>query len=66
VVADQARRCSSFSEHGTAAATLAPSENGSKWRPLGREAALYNRDPALQWAAGPRGLSGAVFGDSTV
>jgi hypothetical protein len=48
------------------ATTLALSGNGSKWRPLGREATLYNRDPALQRAAGPRGLSGANFGDPTV
>jgi hypothetical protein len=42
------RQRSRFSEHGTAAATLALSRNGSKRRPLGRKAALYNRDPALQ------------------
>jgi hypothetical protein len=42
------------------------SGNGSKWRPLGREAALYNWDQALQRAAGPRGLSGANFGDPMV
>jgi hypothetical protein len=51
---------------GAVAATLAQSGNGSKWRPLGRGSALYTRDPALQRAAGPRGLSGAAYGDPTV
>jgi hypothetical protein len=52
--------------HDAAAATLALSANGSKKRPLGLGSALYNGDPALQRAAGPRGLSGAVYGDPTV
>jgi hypothetical protein len=34
--------------------------------PLGRAAALYNRDPALQQADRPQGLSDANFGDPTV
>jgi hypothetical protein len=62
----KARRRSRFFEHGTVAATLALSRNGSKCRPLGREAALYNQVLALQWASGPRGLSGANFGNPTV
>jgi hypothetical protein len=55
-----------FSVHCAAAETLALSGNGSKWRPLGRGSTLYNRDPALQWAAVPQGLSDAVHDDPTV
>jgi hypothetical protein len=52
--------------HGAVVATLALSGNGSKWRALGRGSALYSRDPVLQRAVGPRGLSGAIYGDLTV
>jgi hypothetical protein len=55
-----------FSVHCAAAETLVLSGNGSKWRPLGRGSALYNRDPALQRAVRPRVLSGAVYSDPTV
>jgi hypothetical protein len=42
--------------HDAVAKTLTLSGNGSKWRPLDRGSALYNQDPMLQQAAGPRGL----------
>jgi hypothetical protein len=37
-----------FSVYYVAAETLALSGNGSKWRPLGRGSALYNRAPTSQ------------------
>jgi hypothetical protein len=52
--------------HDAVTETLALSGNGSKWRPLGRESALYNRDPVLQRAARPRVLSGVVYGDPMI
>jgi hypothetical protein len=55
-----------FSVHCAVAETLALSGNGSKWRPLDRGSALYNRDPASQRAATPRGLSSANHSDPTV
>jgi hypothetical protein len=36
--------------------------SGGPWAAV----SLYNRDPALQQAVGPLGLSGAVYGDPTV
>jgi hypothetical protein len=42
-----------FSVHYAVEETLALSGNGSKWRPLGRGSALYNRAPVSQRAATP-------------
>jgi hypothetical protein len=36
-----------FSVHCAVAETLAQSENGSKWRPLGRGSALYKSGPSV-------------------
>jgi hypothetical protein len=55
-----------FSMHCTTEETLALSGNGSKWRPLGRGSALYNRGPVSQRATTPRGLSGVNHDDPTV
>jgi hypothetical protein len=55
-----------FSVHSAVAETLALSGNGSKWRPMGRGLSLYNRDPTLQRAAVPRGLSSTVYSEPMV
>jgi hypothetical protein len=55
-----------FSVHCAAVETLALSGNGSKWRPLGRGPALYNRDLVLQRAVVLGGLSSTVYDDPTV